>query len=73
MPPEFERELRELYTTLAELLKLFYKQFPIVTKERKYSATRMLQAMSEFKKVKIEPFEVCILYLIECVFNINLA
>lgn len=68
IPQEFASELRLLYITVSELLKPFYKQFPLFTKDRRTTAKRLSEALTEFKKVKVENFEVSYKYWLDFYF-----
>lgn len=58
MPPDFEKDLRNLYLALSELLKHFWHCFPPTTQELENKALKMHEALQRFKMAKLQPFEV---------------
>ena len=58
MPPDIEKEVRNLYLSLLELLKEFWKCFPPTTPQLESEATRMHDILQRFAMVKLKPFEV---------------
>ncbi|XP_075167316.1 transcription factor B1 [Haematobia irritans] len=57
VPPDFEKDLRNLYLALSELLKHFWHCFPPTTQELEAKALRMHEALQRFKMAKLQPFE----------------
>ncbi|XP_067633884.1 general transcription factor IIH subunit 1 [Eurosta solidaginis] len=57
VPPDFEKDLRNLYLSLSELLKHFWNCFPPTTTESEEKAVRMHEAVQRFKVAKLVPFE----------------
>lgn len=57
VPPDFEKDLRNLYLSLSELLKHFWNCFPPTTTEAEERAVRMHDALQRFKIAKLVPFE----------------
>ncbi|XP_017472869.1 PREDICTED: general transcription factor IIH subunit 1 isoform X1 [Rhagoletis zephyria] len=57
VPPDFEKDLRNLYLSLSELLKHFWNSFPPTTAEAEEKAMRMHEALQRFKMAKLVPFE----------------
>ncbi|XP_055383779.1 general transcription factor IIH subunit 1 [Condylostylus longicornis] len=57
VPPEFEKDLRNLYLSLSELLKHFWSAFPPTTPELENRAVRMHEALQRFKMAKLTVFE----------------
>lgn len=55
--PSTEKELRNLYLALSELLRHFWGSFPPTTTELEEKVTRMHGALQRFKDVKLQPFE----------------
>lgn len=58
MPPENQKELRNLYLSLCELLKHFWHSFPPTTPELEAKAIRMHEALQRFQMARLKPFEV---------------
>lgn len=58
VPPSVEKELRNLYLSLSELLKHFWNSFPPTTPECEAKAVRMHEALQRFQMAKLKPFEV---------------
>lgn len=58
MPPEFEKELRNLYLSLNELLNHFWRAFPLNTPDAEAKAIQMHETLQRFQMVKVKPFEV---------------
>lgn len=58
VPPDVEKELRNLYLSLSELLKHFWNSFPPTTPECESKAVRMHEALQRFQMAKLKPFEV---------------
>lgn len=50
--------MRNLYLSLLELLKEFWKCFPPTTPQLEAEATRMHDILQRFAMVKLKPFEV---------------
>ncbi|KAM7344073.1 transcription factor B1 [Cochliomyia hominivorax] len=57
VPPDFEKDLRNLYLALSELLKHFWHCFPPTTQELENKAIKMHEALQRFKMAKLQPFE----------------
>ncbi|KAI8124506.1 General transcription factor IIH subunit 1 [Lucilia cuprina] len=57
VPPDFEKDLRNLYLALSELLKHFWHCFPPTTQELETKALKMHEALQRFKMAKLQPFE----------------
>ncbi|XP_058115914.1 general transcription factor IIH subunit 1 [Anopheles ziemanni] len=57
VPPDIEKEVRNLYLSLLELLKEFWKCFPPTTPQLESEATRMHDILQRFAMVKLKPFE----------------
>uniref|UniRef100_A0A1B0G4A4 General transcription factor IIH subunit 1 n=1 Tax=Glossina morsitans morsitans TaxID=37546 RepID=A0A1B0G4A4_GLOMM len=57
VPQEFEKDLRNLYLALSELLKHFWRCFPPTTQELEAKALHMHEALQRFKMAKLKPFE----------------
>lgn len=64
VPPDFEKDLRNLYLALSELLKHFWHCFPPTTQELENKALKMHEALQRFKMAKLQPFEVRLLFYI---------
>lgn len=57
VPPSIEKELRNLYLALSELLRHFWHSFPPTTPELETKVIRMHDALQRFAVVKLVPFE----------------
>lgn len=57
VPPDVEKDLRNLYLSLNELLKHFWHSFPPTTHECEAKAIRMHEALQRFQMAKLKPFE----------------
>lgn len=57
VPPSIEKELRNLYLALSELLRHFWHSFPPTTPELEAKVVRMHDALQRFAVVKLVPFE----------------
>lgn len=57
VPAGIEKELRNLYLALSELLHHFWSSFPPTTPELEEKVTRMHGALQRFAAVKLSPFE----------------
>lgn len=57
VPPSIEKELRNLYLALSELLRHFWHSFPPTTPELEEKVIRMHEALQRFEAVKLAPFE----------------
>lgn len=57
VPPDIEKEIRNLYLSLLELLKHFWKCFPPTTPQLETQATRMHETLQRFSMAKLKPFE----------------
>lgn len=58
VPPDFEKDLRNLYLSLNELLKHFWGAFPPNTPDSEAKAIRMHETLQRFQMAKLKPFEV---------------
>lgn len=58
VPPDIEKEIRNLYLSLLELLKHFWKCFPPTSPQQETQAVRMHEALQRFTMAKLKPFEV---------------
>lgn len=58
MPPDIEKDLRNLYLSLCELLRHFWNAFPPTTPELEAKAVKMHEALLRFQMAKLKPFEV---------------
>jgi len=63
VPPDVEKELRNLYLSLSELLKHFWSSFPPTTPECESKVIRMHEALQRFQMAKLKPFEVKIYFV----------
>lgn len=57
VPPDIEKEIRNLYLSLLELLKHFWKCFPPTTPQLEAQAVRMHETLQRFSMAKLKPFE----------------
>ncbi|XP_055621631.1 general transcription factor IIH subunit 1 [Toxorhynchites rutilus septentrionalis] len=57
VPPDIEKEIRNLYMSLLELLKHFWKCFPPTTPQLEEQAVRMHETLQRFSMAKLKPFE----------------
>lgn len=57
VPAHIEKELRNLYLALSELLRHFWHSFPPTTPELEAKVVRMHDALQRFAEVKLVPFE----------------
>lgn len=57
VPQSIEKELRNLYLALSELLRHFWRSFPPTTPELETKVMRMHEALQRFAVVKLAPFE----------------
>lgn len=57
VPPSIEKDLRNLYLALSELLRHFWRSFPPSTPELEAKVIRMHEALQRFAAVKLAPFE----------------
>ncbi|XP_062562070.1 general transcription factor IIH subunit 1 [Armigeres subalbatus] len=57
VPPDIEKEIRNLYLALLELLKHFWKCFPPTTPQLEAQAVRMHETLQRFSMAKLKPFE----------------
>lgn len=57
VPPDIEKEIRNLYLSLLELLKHFWRCFPPTTPQQETQAVRMHEALQRFSMAKLKPFE----------------
>jgi len=59
VPADLERELKNLYMSLCELLRHFWTSFPPTTTTLEAKAVRMHEALHRFHSARLKPFEVC--------------
>ncbi|KAH0550539.1 general transcription factor IIH subunit 1 [Cotesia glomerata] len=57
IPPELEKELRNVYVSLCELLKHFWRSFPPTTPQLEEKVVRMHETLRKFHNSKLTPFE----------------
>ncbi|XP_050300095.1 general transcription factor IIH subunit 1 isoform X2 [Anthonomus grandis grandis] len=57
VPPHIEKDLRNLYLALCELLSHFWKAFPPTTPNGEQHLIKMNEALQRFQTVKLKPFE----------------
>lgn len=57
VPANVEKELRNLYLALSELLRHFWHSFPPITPEAEEKIVRMHEALQRFEAAKLAPFE----------------
>ncbi|XP_026477934.1 general transcription factor IIH subunit 1 [Ctenocephalides felis] len=57
VPPDLEKEIRQLYLSASELLKHFWKSFPPTTPQLEAKALRMHEALDRFRMARLKPFE----------------
>lgn len=57
VPTSIEKELRNIYLALSELLRHFWHSFPPTTPELETKVIRMHDALQRFAVVKLAPFE----------------
>lgn len=57
IPKDLEKELRNVYVCLCELLKHFWRSFPPTTPQLEEKAVRMHEALQRFHSAKLKPFE----------------
>ncbi|XP_050506912.1 general transcription factor IIH subunit 1 [Diabrotica virgifera virgifera] len=57
VPPDIEKEVRNLYLALCELLKHFWKCFPPTTPNTEAKLIKMHEALNRFHTAKLKPFE----------------
>ncbi|XP_057381031.1 general transcription factor IIH subunit 1-like [Daphnia carinata] len=54
---ELQKELKELYVSLSEILKHFWAAFPPSTPELVQKTNRMIDALHKFNQAKLTPYE----------------
>lgn len=59
VPRDIEKEIKNLYLSLGELLKHFWHSFPPNTPELEEKVVRMHESLKRFEATKLGPFEVC--------------
>lgn len=64
MPPDLEKELKNLYMSMCELLRHFWACFPPTTTALEEKAVHMHEALHRFHSARLKPFEASI-YMIE--------
>ncbi|XP_060530583.1 general transcription factor IIH subunit 1 [Cylas formicarius] len=57
VPSDIEKEVRNLYLALCELLAHFWKCFPPTTSNSEQKVMKMHEALQRFQTVKLKPFE----------------
>lgn len=57
VPPDVEKDIRNLYIASRELLKQFWSSFPPTTPELEKKATRMHECLQRFSMSKVKPLE----------------
>uniref|UniRef100_A0A1L8DH93 General transcription factor IIH subunit 1 n=1 Tax=Nyssomyia neivai TaxID=330878 RepID=A0A1L8DH93_9DIPT len=57
VPPEAEKELKNLYLSLSELLRHFWTSFPPTTPELEAKVVKMHEALQRYQMAKLKPFE----------------
>ncbi|KAH1027638.1 general transcription factor IIH subunit 1 [Dendroctonus ponderosae] len=57
VPPNIEKEVRNLYLALCELLGHFWKCFPPTSAAAEQKLMKMNEALQRFQSVKLKPFE----------------
>ncbi|XP_059607827.1 general transcription factor IIH subunit 1 [Phlebotomus argentipes] len=57
VPPEAEKELKNLYLSMSELLKHFWTSFPPTTQELEAKVVKMHEALQRFQMARLKPFE----------------
>ncbi|KAJ8982711.1 hypothetical protein NQ317_004521 [Molorchus minor] len=57
VPPDIEKEVRNLYLALCELLNHFWRCFPPVNSNAETKLVKMHEALNRFHTVKLKPFE----------------
>lgn len=60
VPPDIEKDVRNLYLALCELLGHFWKCFPPTSPSAEQKLVKMNEALQRFQTVKLKPFEVSI-------------
>lgn len=58
VPADLERDLKNLYMSLCELLRHFWTSFPPTTPTLEAKAVRMHEALRRFQSARLKPFEV---------------
>jgi transcription initiation factor TFIIH subunit 1 len=58
VPADLERELKNLYMSLCELLRHFWTSFPPTTTTLEAKAVHMHEALHRFHSARLKPFEV---------------
>ncbi|XP_037950791.1 general transcription factor IIH subunit 1-like isoform X2 [Teleopsis dalmanni] len=57
VPPDFERDLRNIYLSFQELLRFFWSNFPPNSIEQEEAVVQHHEALQRFKQAKLVPFE----------------
>ncbi|XP_076224724.1 transcription factor B1 [Nomia melanderi] len=57
IPKDLEKELRNVYVCICELLRHFWRSFPPTTPQLEEKAIRMHEALHRFHSAKLKPFE----------------
>lgn len=64
IPKDLEKELRNVYVSLCELLKHFWRSFPPTTPQLEEKVIRMHGTLQRFHSSKLKPFEVIFILFI---------
>lgn len=59
VPADVEKEVRNLYLALCELLNHFWKCFPPTSTSMEQKCIKMHEALQRYQLAKLKPFEVC--------------
>lgn len=60
VPADIEKEVRNLYLALCELLSHFWKCFPPTNSQTEQKVVKMHEALHRYHTAKLKPFEVSI-------------
>lgn len=58
VPADIEKEVRNLYLALCELLSHFWKCFPPTSAQTEQKVVKMHEALHRYHSAKLKPFEV---------------
>lgn len=64
VPADVEKEVKNLYMSLCELLSHFWKCFPPTTPQLEQKLVKMHEALHRYHGAKLKPFEVLKIQLI---------
>lgn len=56
-PVSVQADLRQLYSSVCELIRHFWDAFPPTTPELAEKAKKMFETLQKFQSVKVRPFE----------------